>query len=295
MRLKLRCFLICTFLCVPFLSSAGRGHDSLLTTAESLMAQGEYARAAIAFEYAMYKAEDATEEAKACMGKARAYKRMEDFEGALKSLQRVQLRPLGDTLHYEVRSEMAYLMFVTRRFGEADQQFKQMDFFLPKLELRQRSYFLRILTLNELRRWDEASTAAKEWVASLDAAQPVRDSLNTLVEQWYSKVPKLKKQKRAEVLSVIPGMGHWYSGYFGEGVVSMIVSLAALSYATFNVFAGNYLTALTLGTALLQQFLFGGARRARFLVKQKNYERTREFNNPIKQGLVDWQRKWGMQ
>ena len=48
-------------------------------------------------------------------------------------------------------------------------------------------------------------------------------------------------------------------------------------------------------TALLQQFLFGGARRARFLVKQKNYERTREFNNPIKQGLVDWQRKWGMQ
>ena len=129
----------------------------------------------------------------------------------------------------------------------------------------------------------------------MDAAQPVRDSLNTLVEQWYSKVPKLKKQKRAEVLSVIPGMGHWYSGYFGEGVVSMIVSLAALSYATFNVFAGNYLTALTLGTALLQQFLFGGARRARFLVKQKNYERTREFNNPIKQGLVDWQRKWGMQ
>jgi len=273
------------------LSNAG-GIDSLLAEAEALMASAEYARAAIAFEYVVYQTDAPMPQAEACLGKARAYKRMQDYEGALKSLARVNFRPLNDTMHYRVRSEMAFLLFLTGRFAEADQQFKQMDFFLPKLELKQQSYYLRVLTLNELRRWEEAETVAHSWIDGMGLETTTQDSLHQQVNTWYAEVPHLKKRKRAEVLSIFPGLGHWYAGHFGEGLVSSLVSVGALSFTVFNVFQGNYVTALTLGTGLLQLFLFGGTRRARFLVEETNYNRTRAFNNPLKAQLAQWQRRW---
>lgn len=256
------------------------------------MQQGDYARAAIAYEYIVYAAPDAVTEALGCLGKARAYKRMQDYEGALKSLSRVNYRPLSDTLHYEARSEMAFLLYLTGRFAEADQQFKQMDFFLPNLELKRQTYYLRVLTLNELKRWEEAATATREWIAWFDAPQATKDSLDAMVVAWYEDVPRFKKHKRAEVLSAFPGLGHWYAGYFGEGAVSILVTVGALGFATMNVFLGNYLTAFTLGSGLLQMFWFGSARRARFLAKKKNYERLRNFNNPIRERVTDWHTLW---
>lgn len=293
MRLKLRCFLICICLCAPFLSSAASDADSLLARADSLLQAGNAAQAAIAYEYVVYRATDSRMEARGCLGKAYAYKRMGRYEDALNNLSRVRFRPLGDTLHYLVRSEMAFLLFVSGRFAEAEQQFQQIDYFLPQLALKSESRYLRILTLNELQQWPEAKALALDWVADMNLSQHTKDSLQAEIALLYANPPKLKKRSKAETLSsIVPGLGHAYAGSVGEGTVSMLVSLAALGFTVYNVVQGNYITALTLGTGLLQMFLFGGVRRAGFLAERTNYDRTRGFNNPLKRTLVQWQRLW---
>ena len=87
--------------------------------------------------------------------------------------------------------------------------------------------------------------------------------------------------KKARILAVIPGLGHAYSGYYTEGLVSFGLNLSALVFTGGCIYSGLYVTSFFIGGSLLSQFTFGSFGRAEKLVLKRNNVRVNKFNQIV--------------
>ena len=133
---------------------------------DSLLENGHFFEAAIAFERIIFEAKNEETDLKtnALLKKSYAYKSLKNFEAAKTALYRIPLQNYGDSVQLLVRYEIALNAFLNKEFGEAESQFVQLNYFLKDKKLLETTWFLQILTLNELKRWDEAKVLLEKYL-----------------------------------------------------------------------------------------------------------------------------------
>jgi hypothetical protein len=102
-----------------------------------------------------------------------------------------------------------------------------------------------------------------------------------------SNYPKLKdKDKAIKWATFLPGSGHIYAGYTGEGIMNLTLQAASLGFIGYHIYISHFVSAFTIGSGMFQHFYFGGINRVQFLVDKRNYINNRKFNDPVKDLVV---------
>lgn len=289
MRLIIKYCWICIFLCAQFSINAQNNYDKLFHKADSLFESGKFNSAYIEYERISYQSSDNELMALAHLRQAKALKQLNEFEKAQRNLERVSFYGLNDSLHYAVRYETALCAYLASNFTDAESQFVQMQFYLNNSKYIKHTTLLEVLTFNELIKWDTAQNIAQEYIKDLNLNSNSTDSLLLTINRLYAKkeIPKIKSVKKAKTLSTfIPGLGQIYAGYPIEGIFNFALQASSLGIGGVAIWYKYYLTGYFGGFALFQKFYFGGTTRTEYLVRKKNYQNIRNFNDNIKDKLI---------
>lgn len=248
----------------------------------------------MAYERAIYYGLDPAGRTTALLSKAECLKRSNELGEAASTLTRVPYPDIHDTLAVRARYQSALVAYLQSDFRQAESEMLQMAFYTRDTMLYRDYLFLKVLILNEQSKWSEARTALEEMIRYSDATRDVKDSLLQLAGDWYSikNIPRLKKAETAQKWATfLPGSGHIYAGYVGEGLMNFALQAASLGMIGYHVYISHFFTAFTVGSGLFQHFYFGGINRVQFLVEKRNYKNRRSFNDPMKMMVLDLQTK----
>lgn len=272
-------YLICIFLCVPFLIKGQV--DTIFAEGDSLYANGEYRLSSIAYERVVYKINDHQIKSEAYLRKAYALKKLGQYEAAQKNLDRVNLAGLNDSLAFLLRYESALNAYLAGKFSDGLSQMVQMDHYLADSQLLAQKMYLHILILNELQSWIEASEMCRRYLKLAGS----KIDIDTLYE--FAADPGLKKIKKAQYLSTfMPGTGQIYAGRPGKGVLNVLLQLSSFGFAIISGYNGYYVTGFLLGFGFLQSFYFGGIRQAEHFAEQYNRSLIKSYNDRLKNVIV---------
>lgn len=253
--------------------------------ADSLFARQLYTDAALAYERLFFVSEDPETKVIAKINRIQCLKQTGNFETAHTELQAVNMAQLSDTLHYRLLHELALCAYLSGHFNDADSYLKQMQFFIRDTVWVQQSLYLDVLVKNELEQLDLAYNSLEQLIESSSLSIEQKDSLSREALRLYSgeQLPQLKSEKTGEILAYLPGLAHCYAGYPGEGILSFLLNLGALSFGVHQIYYGYYFTGYFVGAGLLYKFNFGSRSRSEYLIKKHNYEEIRRFNNQVEQ------------
>lgn len=253
--------------------------QSTLTTADSLFASGEYLAARVAYERVLFTPAEPAVYCLAALGKARCLKQQGLSAQAVTFLNSQIQTTYPDSVLYQLRREQILCAYLAGQFENTLSLLDRFPYLHPDRPTEPLLMAIRILTLNELRRWPEAATAYRELAMMVHA-----DSAMTP----YHELPQLKSEKKAQWLSTfIPGGGQFYAGKPGEAVLSIVVQAAGLYIGVASFLQAYYLSAWGVGAGLFGSFHAGGVRRAEVLVRQLNQRRAATFNNGARQQVLE--------
>jgi tetratricopeptide (TPR) repeat protein len=280
--------LICTFLCAPFLIKAQNISEAFVK-ADSLYEAGSLQEARLMYERIIFMLNqsslppDSLQELKneALLKKTFCYKAHSNFAEAQKTIERADVTNLSDSLNFLIRYETSLCTYLAEHYNEAYNYILQLKYFVKDTTLTNQVDFLEILTLNELKRWQEAK--------KLCAAYIQKNNLKANVEELYAFLqnPKIRNPEKAVILSTfLPGVGQMYAGYPFRGIVSAALQLACFSFGAYSIWQGYYLSGFFTGFVLLQAFYSGGIRHTRYLVEKRNKERITSYNESVKNFLL---------
>jgi len=260
--------------------------------ADSLVAAGNYPEAAAEYERHFYFAITPESKATALLNKAECYKRMELYEDAYQVTSRINFESLNDTLISLIKFQSALSAYLSKDFNAAASEMMQMNFYVTDTSLTGSYQFLYALILNEKQEWRQAEDKIKLMINRSPADHFIKDSLRTIVNEIYDSTayPKMKKTETAiRWATFLPGSGHIYAGYTGEGIMNFALQAASLGFIGYHIYISHYITALTIGSGMFQHFYFGGINRVQYLVEKRNYRNTRNFNDPLKTLIMSMQ------
>lgn len=246
---------------------------------DSLLSSGDFESAAIEFERLIMLEQGGR--TKLLISKANCYKKLKRFDKVNRTLARLDISALPtDTLQI-VKYDQAFACYMLNELQEADLHLKQAEAQVYRVDTN--LIFLHILVLNELRNWEEARTQFE----SLRKVTLVKDSIQERINVLYQNPPKLKSVSKAVMYSsFLPGTGQMYAGYVGEGLANTMLELASLSLGAYAAFNKLYVTGFVFGYGMFQKFYTGGQNRVEYLVNKRNYERSLEYNNKLKDLLL---------
>lgn len=259
--------------------------ESNIQKADNLLENGHFFEAAIEFERLIFEAknEDTDLKTNALLRKSYAYKSLKNFEAAKNALYRIPLQNYGDSVQLLVRYEIALNAFLNKDYGEAESQFVQLNYFLKDKNLLESTWFLQILTLNELKRWDEAKVLLEKYLEKHEIVLTEEERKNI-----FRKNPKLKSPEKAMALSTfVPGLGQVYGGKIGAGVASLILQSTFLAFGGYHFYKGFWFTGFTSGFSLFQAFYFGGRENAALVTEAKNRKKTKVYNDAMRHFILE--------
>lgn len=252
--------------------------------ADSLYAAGQFADAALLYEFEAFRTGDYNLYAEWIYRKSLCLKQNKDFEKAAKCLKRINLTSVPDSVIYCIQYQTALNYYLNKEWSLAESELVMM----PRVSgiSSVNKEILYILVLNELRRWDEA----REHLAVLTNERVFNDSVATCLKSSYeTKIPKMKNKEKAEKLSTfLPGTGQIYAGYFWEGATNIAIQASLVGLTAYGFYLKYYLSSGLAGVSLLQKFYLGGVSRAGFLAEKTNYLRTRKYNDELKRVIVPY-------
>jgi len=264
------------------LNSINRINDtSYFSVALKIYSEGRYFEASIGFERAIFNENDSSRIDLYRYYKSLCYKRIADYDNALKELERIKIETKPDSLYLIFRYEQLLCSYLNQDLNQAmsliDGIYKRFRDTISVLELLP----LNILCLNACREWDNARTLWYYYIDNSVASDSAKNCFNQEVSRLYEmkNLPKFYSAGRAGNLSTfLPGSGQIYSGAVLEGSFNLIINMALLYYAVNQLTGKYYLTGYFIGLKLFNKFYSGGIRRAESLANNKNEEELRIFN-----------------
>lgn len=267
--------LTCIFLCVTFLTKAQ------FEKADSLRAAGNYELAALEYERIVYQSLGPEITNQALLQKGLCYKIQGNFNEVFNTLNRANLFLEQDSINFTIRYELALAAYLSDNYPAANAQLVQIEYFFKENGYEDVLY-LHILTLNAMRKWEEAKEKYAQYADE--------NNVPLDVEQAYAFLPKtkLKNPEKAEKISYfLPGIGQMYAGYFGKGLISSLIQAGLVGFGAYSLYEGYFFTGALTGIGLFYSFYTGGARHAKYLALRKNEELTKRYNEPIKEAILE--------
>lgn len=243
--------------------------------ADSLRNAGDFTMAAIEYERCFYSATSRETAEVALRHKAECYKSTGDYSKAAETWQRCSAS-LDDYI------QCSLCLFLS---GQYQQSAETAHIAALALDTATTELLLiETLSYNELQKYNLAQASAMKLVETLPKEQ--QKHLQTLVDSFYSATPKLKSEQVAQWLSILPGMGHIYAGYWAEGITALILNTAALGFGVWQVMERCYVTAYIGGAGILSATWPGAIKSAVEHTKKNNKQRTYKFNEEFKNQII---------
>lgn len=256
--------------------------EPTLDSAQTLFNKGQYQLAALEFERVVFKSTDKPLTARALIGKAYCKKALGDYNQALVTLNRINIRSLPDTLIYSTHYEKALCLYLLENFEGAESELAQLKYLVSDSSLMDNAAFLNILILNEQGEWSYAKLLFEEYLVKNNFSLEYLSLYNFLDNE-----KTFKKVKKGKTLSYIfPGLGQMYAGHFWRGLASLALNGLTLTYAVYSIASGYYMAGIFTGVALFTTFYTGGARHAEFLINKRNTEYTVAINKKIRETIA---------
>lgn len=217
------------------------------------------------------------------MGKVEVRKQQGLYDEALGELARIYtyaLDPEGLASYYTQRALCGYLA------GEYDLSLattEEARFYLTEADDLAWISLLEALSAGEKGEWERSERAAMAWLAS----QPDGEAHKAQLHEFYTSAPKMRNPMVAWYLSLIPGVGQFYAGEVGKGVISLLVNGALGTFAVTEAIAGQWLSGWIVGCGSLSTSYFVGQERARMLTEERNTRLLRTHNDKLRTLLLD--------
>lgn len=251
---------------------------------DSLYRTGKYFDASIEYERLIFHAESLVDINYFKYRKALCYKKMNQFEQALRELQPIYFSNSEDSLYHLVCYEQSLCFYLN---GEPARALWKIDeFFHRSADSASFQNFLpiKILCLNATLQWEEARNSFLQFIDIQNFSPENKMKIEQIVKDLYGKEnrPRIKSVREAENLSrFFPGSGQIYAGEGSEGIINFLINTSILTFAGFQVYNGFYITGYLAGLGFFNKTYHGGITRAGVLASQRNKELIVNFNSKI--------------
>lgn len=217
--------------------------------------------AAVGFEYEIFQSEGNEEKNDLIFMKYLCYKSLGNYDKALATINRMRY-VRRDSVRGRVGYEKALLMYLLEKPTESNFELQKIagNAYNNDLDVSVLTFLVDIDQLH----WEEARTLLK--------SDKVLNFTEEDIEIILPKKLKPKDVNKAENLSLIPGLGQWYAGYFWRGATSGIIQAGIGAFMVYSLIEGYVLSGTLTGAAGLYTFNLGGARHAGELAVKKNLE-----------------------
>lgn len=268
----------CIFLCATCIIKAQE--PAWMAVADTLYQQQQYFEAAVFCERVLFEQDNDTVIEKAVLLEIQCFKKQQEFAKAARFIQSVQQRIHSDSLQRILYYELVTNYYLAGDFENALAIIDRVGILYTDYRYKGWMNLLKILSLNELQRWNEAAITYKQQAAGAG---------NTLPD-YYAHLPRLKSEERAGWLATfIPGAGHFYAGKTWEGLASIVIQGIGVYYGVISFRDKYYISAWLMGAGIAGSFHMGGVRRSQELVRIYNRREVGAFNEKVKQALLN---KW---
>lgn len=273
--MTIKFYLTCTFLYGICLIAEAQPS---LIQADSLFESGQFLAARVAYERVLFDNPETNAQFSAALGKARCLKQQGLNAQAVTFLNSHIQFTYPDSLLYQLRREQIVCTYLAGQFENTLSLLERLPYLHPDVPSVPFLMVVRILALNELQRWSEASITYHELAAIVRADTS---------QNPYRQLPQLKSEKKAQWLSTfIPGAGQLYAGKPMEAALSIVMQSAGLYFGITSFLQGYYLSAWGVGAGLFGSFHAGGVRRSEVLIRQVNQQKAATFNKQVRQQLL---------
>lgn len=279
-------YLIFIFLCALSLTETVKAGD-----ADSLFTLSQFRAASLEYERIIAYSSDQVEINEARYKKSLCYKQLHKFDKAQVELLKISYWNTSESLATKYRYETALCSYLSGNFTEALFQMSLLEqqsgnSIAPSTKTS--VLLLKALSYNELMQWDKAYETACAYIDNV-CKNPMADSIKQVLAKQFSKrnLPKIRSEKKANVLKMIPGLGQAYAGNILEGTANFTLNLAFLSFGVYQIYYGFYITGYFVGAIGLNKVYFGGHARTTYLIHRNNYKKQRKFCYEVKNILTN--------
>ena len=253
-----------------------------LKMADSLFASGKPFEASVWYERCLFGAPDPHLGMQAVKGKINCLKVQRRFDEELDFITRSRALDIPDSFRQCLAYDEMLASYLSGKFVSSIEDAKNLDTLVFSFQEIKNSRIIRILSYNELCRWDEAESAYKEYLDKY-----VGDAATATDRGLYLAKPKLKSEDKARLLAnLLPGLGQVYAGKPLEGVVNLVLQVGTLWFSVNAWQEGYHLTSLLVGGSSFAAFRSGGKRRAVNLIKQQNEIIIDKYNDYLRRQLL---------
>jgi hypothetical protein len=287
--LQLYIYLLTVCILSNFKCVANADSLEILRKADSLSLAGEHYLSSVFYRKALYFEVDQLTRCRLALKGASELKLVQKYNDAAEVLNSVQLEGMPDSVVFLVKYQCALLSYLDGSFGAAENYLLQIRYLIKDTARFNGTYLLNALILNEQFKWKEAQKKLLALNESLYDSDSLELPGKKMIDELYepSRLPRIKnKDKAVRMSTFLPGLGQAYAGYPGEGAVNLSALLITSGAMVFGILNQYYFTSIVLGNVVIGKFYQGGLSRTEFLVDKKNYQRTRKFNEDIKNRVV---------
>lgn len=271
-------YLTCTFLCAISITKAQDA--AYLNEAGNLFLQKRYFEASIAYERVLFASDNPKSRYNAIDKKVQCLKQQREYTQAVHFIKTYLNELLPDSIRYKLYNEQLICNYLSGSFENALSMIEQINIYFPQQKPDTKMLLIKILSLNELRLWHLAEEAYAAFLQEINSA-------NTIANPYVS-LPHLKNKGTAQWLATfIPGAGQFYAGRPLEALLSIAIQVASIYFGIISFQQRYYLSAWLAGAGLFGSFHMGGVRRSESLVDQYNRKKVYQFNQKVKELLLN--------
>jgi hypothetical protein len=245
---------------------------------DSLFKQKKFLLSSLEYERKAFEAKSEEEKSIYLFKKSLCFENLKDYKRASEEINRINLYLLNDSLSNIVLYKSALYDYFNKEFAIGENKLKEGINIFSSIDIYK--YWLLILCLNEQYRWKESS----EYLMRFQGQLTDTNGFFKISQKFnFSNYPKIKSPEKAERLNTfLPGLGFLYTKNIAEGLVSTGLILGSLAVTAWGIYSTYYVTAILGGFQLSQMFYMGGTRRAEYLARKYNYEKSIKFNTEIR-------------
>lgn len=258
-----------------------KAQGNVFQRADSLFQAKNYTLARVEYERIIFENNSPGIRAEAGIKKADCLKMTGDYAEAASALNAVNISTLPDAVRYQILFQSALDAYLAHDPDDAFSGLERISHFYPDSAQKQDLLFLKILSLNELRRWKEADTVYQEFMT--------RFNHEASLSNPYLNIPKLKDPLKAEKLSAylpFTGAGLFYAGDVKEGILNVVLQLGFISFGAYSMLMERYITGALIGVGGYAAFYKGGERRAKRFAEKNNEKKVIVFNTKVRNQLL---------
>jgi tetratricopeptide (TPR) repeat protein len=206
--------------------------DEQFRFAEQTMEKGDVLRAVVEFERFLQFFPEDKKVPKARLLIAQCYMKAKDYESARKILNEVLNGYKGTLVAGKALFLMGESYFEQGLYDEAERYFKGVIAAYPEPELRNSAVYRLGWIQMQTGKWHEASETFK----AVGAGSPLFPSAQDLsAKSLGGELLPFKDPTTAGALSVVPGLGHAYTGRYKDGLVAFLLN-GLFIWATIEAF-----------------------------------------------------------